>query len=85
MIGSIRSTTPSNSDTNAAYAYLKDQPAETVRLTLSRASLQAIEEIAPHLTKSQYLYCKLLLPIDKVEKLKAAWEKAYPANDTPIN
>lgn len=77
MFNEVRSTTTIHPNTEP-YAHLREQSEETVRLSLSRASKQAIEEMGPHLTNSQYIYCSRMLPSDKSECLKSVWEKAHP-------
>lgn len=60
---------------------LEELEPEKVRQSLTSASLEAIDEIAPHLTRVQFVYCRIMLDSTRSARLVAAYEKAHP----PVN
>ncbi len=61
--------------TTSTYDQFRELTPEGARQSLIHASFSTLEEIPPYLTRSQYTYCYSLLPPEKANKLKEAWDR----------
>lgn len=64
-----------NPNRTSAYNHFRELTPESTRQSLVHADPNTLEEIIPYLTRSQYTYCCSLLPPEKANKLKEAWDK----------
>lgn len=57
--------------------YIAERSPEEMRMSLARASLSGIEEIARHMTVMQYTYCKVVLDPQRAAILEEIWKRIH--------
>lgn len=58
---------------NLQQSHVRSMDLDSCKETLRFASPEAMEELVPHLSDSQYEYAKQTLPLKKSKQLEDAW------------